>query len=208
MFPWLSGLPPIKLRNFAKADIFKNMRIHFFATKAHTENAKKIPQILKKAGCHVSFEFLETEKRLKQDIADEKKADAIIIEIAEEPSFLALRIASVLNEKKPVLLLYSETSPVGDDLRSLASETMFRYLTIAAYNSKNLPEVLREYVKTLKKEKEAAARFNFILNSDLEKFLNWVPFGKKTAKSDFVRELIREAMEEDEEYRAFLKKKR
>ncbi|HAM95916.1 TPA: hypothetical protein DCP13_02835, partial [Candidatus Azambacteria bacterium] len=104
--------------------------------------------------------------------------------------------------------LYSETSPVGDDLRSLASETMFRYLTIAAYNSKNLPEVLREYVKTLKKEKEAAARFNFILNSDLEKFLNWVPFGKKTAKSDFVRELIREAMEEDEEYRAFLKKKR
>ncbi|HBC59428.1 TPA: hypothetical protein DCZ14_03430, partial [Candidatus Azambacteria bacterium] len=87
------------------------MRIHFFATKAHTENAKKIPQILKKAGCHVSFEFLETEKRLKQDIADEKKADAIIIEIAEEPSFLALRIASVLNEKKPVLLLYSETSP-------------------------------------------------------------------------------------------------
>lgn len=183
------------------------MKIHFFATKASPENIRKIPQILKKLGARASFELLEAEKRSKKDIDNEKKADAIIIEIGKEPSYLALRIASVLTEKKSILLLYPEKAPVGD-LKALASETLFRYLKIVAYAPKSLPNILKDYVNSLKKEKEAAARFNFILSSDLERFLDWVPFSKKTAKADFVRELIREAMEEDEEYRAFLKKKR
>lgn len=183
------------------------MKIHFWASAARPESVKKIPQILKGLGHQVTVELLEAEKRTKTDVASEKKAEAVIIEIAKDTPLLGFRLASVLMEKKPILLLYLEGSKVGD-LRALVGDKFFRYLTVASYDPENLNRVLKDYFKSLSEEKEAAARFNFILNSDLEKFLNWVPFGKKTAKSDFVRELIREAMEEDEEYRAFLKKKR
>lgn len=185
----------------------QHMKIHFFASGTSSGNAGKIMRILKKLGNQTVLEILEMkQKRSEADITSEKRAQVIIIETTSETPQLGFLMAAALIEKKPVLVLCPENSEIKD-IQSLVGDKIFRYLTVASYNSKNIEKILKDYFKFLSDD-NLSVRFNFFLSSDLENFLNWIPLGKKTPKSEFVRDLIRDAMDENEEYKAFIKNKK
>jgi hypothetical protein len=178
------------------------MNILFVVTGTKlSKNSKAIILTLKKLGQKVFVKLLD-----KKDLKKPKKAkfDLLVAEVSKESTNLGYKIAQALSQKIPVLGLYPDSLDFSQIPTSIKNDNSGN-LTLKSYNKANLKKTLKDYLSSLKKERET--RFNFILPAELIDYLEWIPFQKKKSKSAFIRDLIREEMEKDEKYQAFLKKK-
>lgn len=180
------------------------MKVHFIGigTKLSADY-KKIISIIKKLGHKVSFQLSDKEEEFRKPT--KLSFDILIAEISKDSTSLGYKIAQALSQKISVLCLYPDSvdfSQLPGSIRNSNSEQ----LTLRPYNKAIIKKTLKDYLTTLEKQDEA--RFNFILPNDLIEYLEWVPFNKKKHKAAFIRGLIREQMEKDEEYRVYIKNRK
>lgn len=194
------------------------MTIYFTASTAGRRKKKKqyekIIEILKKMGHNVETSFTPNEVWEKRKPRDPQKvyretkegidkADAIIVEMTN-PSFgVGYRLNYALAHNKYALVLY----PQG--LGVLAKSPLWEgnpseFLTKKSYSMKNVNEILKNYFDGI--GGKTNIKINFIVSPQLDQYLKWVVFHKKTSKSDFIRNLIQEAMSNDIEYQGFIEK--
>lgn len=128
-------------------------------------------------------------------------ADLLIIETNKDSITLGYQIGIFINNRKPVLILHPKDSQLGDFVPG-QTDNIYQYITIQSYLPAQIKTILKNYLEELKIDKR---RFNFFIASDLAEYLNWVPFAKKKARSEFMRQLIRDQMKKDEEYQAYKK---
>lgn len=130
-----------------------------------------------------------------------EQADLLVIETNKDSIALGYQIGIFINNRKPVLILHPKNTQLGDFVPGQI-DNIYQYITIKAYTTPQINVILKNYLEELKVDKR---RFNFFITSDLVEYLNWVPFAKKKARSEFMRQLIRDQMKKDNEYQAYKK---
>jgi hypothetical protein len=169
------------------------MKIFLISSDAwNCDDAKKIAEILRKSGHEV---ITDTKNKKAQ------MSDVLVIHADRDNILIGYQMSSFINAKKPVLILQQKST----SLNSLVPETLdnaFQYLTIKTYTQNKLEQILRSYFKNLR---ISTRRFNFFIAADLDDYLSWIPYAKHIPRAEFVRNLIREQMEEDEDYQKHLK---
>jgi len=132
-----------------------------------------------------------------------EQADLLIIETNKDSITLGYQIGVFINNRKPVLILHLKGTQLGDFVPGQTGN-IYQYITIQSYAPEQIKTILQNYLEELKIDKR---RFNFFITSDLAEYLNWVPFAKKKARSEFMRQLIRDQMKKDDEYQTYKKGK-
>lgn len=127
-------------------------------------------------------------------------ADFLIAVFDSNDANLGFLVADFLSHKKTALLLVQQGQEVPEQWNSN------KYLNVAVFNETNFISLIDNFIK--RHASPNVTRFNFVIPQDLERYLEWVPFRKTKSKSDFVRDLIKQEMENDAEYRQHVLEKK
>jgi len=160
------------------------------------------------ASMHGKKEFLEKYEEI-ENLSDEKyverhrkmmdqmkKADAVFAELSYTSSSAGYTVAQAVNWGKPVVVFYS-----GD-----AEPHLLR--TLEAMNDK-LIVVRYSHIDQLDKEvplmidfvtESQDTRFNFFVSPNIAYYLDWISKHRRVPRSVYLRRLIDEDMEANEEY--------
>lgn len=169
--------------------------------KIYFDSAKK-----QKTKTHT--DILNFIKKLGHEIAIEPREDfdLMIADIEETSTALGCSIAIALTNRKPVLCLYSEKSTNKSNMLPPQQEKYFKFLTAKAYNKNNLQEIIKNFLE--EKDEQMHSRFNFFVSSEISNYLDWITFNRQQSRADFIRRLIHEQLDEDKQYKSYLKNKR
>lgn len=163
---------------------------------------KEITDIIRNSGNEVVEKFVGG----KNKVGLPREFDAMIVDIKGPSVDINYQIILALTEKKPVLCVYDENSKAAKSLPA-ARGTIAKNLILKTYNTETLSSVISDFITSLA-EGSKPERFNFFLTPDLKEYVNWIPSGTGMTKSNFIRQLIRDRMKKDEEYRTFSKTKK
>lgn len=179
------------------------MAIYFITNNKNKKEVNETVKILKSLKTEVVSHELGGKKNTQED---GRRMEALIAEIGKPSMEINYQIVLALTAKKPVLCLYPEGSNIRDELPASVGN-IAKNLTVTAYNKDSLASIIKEFVTSLGDGGELN-RFNFFLPPDLLDYINWVPFGKGTNRSNFIRQLIRDEMNKDSRYHSFVKKRK
>lgn len=187
------------------------MTIYFTASvtgkKKYEQNYRKIVETLKDLGHDVINEhiFEVNIEDLIEETAQERakhhkdlnkwlnKADLVVAEVSFPSVSVGYEVALALDKSKPVLALYEESNvPVA-----LLGETSDKFI-IDSYNLEDLKRNLNIMIEELVQQMDT--RFNFFISPKHQNYLDWIAKNRKIPRSVFLRDLIEQHMEENEEY--------
>lgn len=172
------------------------MKILFFTNRKKAVKAHFIILKWLKTRRHkVQFELSKT---AQNKVIKINNFDIVILEVNTNDKSVYKIIFDALIKDKPVLMLYEYHDRKPKNLIFPAEKTMLRYLILRGYVLGNLKDVLERFFISLEKGK--LERFNFFISKDIEEYLNWIPYGRAQTKSDFIRKIIRDEMDNDEMY--------
>lgn len=178
------------------------MFIYFITNNKKKNETKEVVSGIKQLGHEVVDETVGN----KAQAGLPENVDMVIADLHEFSVDMNYRIILALSDRKPVLCLYPEKSNVAKNLPP-AKGNVAKNLTVRSYTRSTLSVIIKEFLEILG-EGSHAERFNFFLTPDLKEYINWIPYGKGTTKSGFIRQLIRDQMKKDNTYNTFLKKKK
>ena len=171
------------------------------AKKRKTKTHDNIISFAQRLGHEVIFELIDSQKKTK----GANDYDLIIADVEQTSTALGCAIVMAANERKPVLCVYDEKLKNRPNMLMPKQEKYLRYITIKAYNAKNLEEVIRYFIE--EKDEQMRDRFNFFVSSDISNYLNWVTFSRQQSRADFIRGLVRDQIKQDNQYKAYLSNK-
>jgi hypothetical protein len=130
------------------------------------------------------------------------------IMIAENtiPSFSNGHLMTLaLQRKMPVLVLQFNNRPKRYLKRSFIQGIKSEYLEIADYDMNNYKDIIGSF---LKKYENAGhkTRFNLVIDEVERKYLDWAENKYDLSRTKVIRESLRKAINEDEDYKKFLRK--
>jgi len=188
------------------------MKIFFTASlsgkEKYLDNYKKIVETLEKEGSEVIASHVleknrqEVEKESLSERQDYQKqfhkwinrADLVVAEISYPSTGVGYQLTHALEKGKPVLSLHvEEKTPVAFIGRP--SEK----LILASYSLDRLEKILPRLIKEAKDQMDV--RFNFFISPQISAYLDWIAKHKKTPRAVFLRNLIKNHMKKNKEYR-------
>ncbi len=122
------------------------------------------------------------------------KADVIVVESTKKSFFAGYRVAQAAIQKKPLLILTRDKSPVA--VSGLRTPTGF--VKSVRYDSTTLPVVVNDFLK----ENTIRAndlRFNFVLDRQTYNYLRWTSSETGKTKAQIIRALLQREMKKDAE---------
>lgn len=142
------------------------------------------------------------ESILKTGIQAIKKSDVLIAEISLPSSSVGYQIALALSEKKPVLCLYSNEFGVKKP-PSVIEANNSPLLTICEYSRKTVDTIISRFLTARIGRK--LIKFNFIITSEINEYLEWASKDGKFSKSDILRDKVTsKIISSDKEYQLHL----
>jgi hypothetical protein len=124
-----------------------------------------------------------------------KNYDAIVLETSSNSFYLGQILIIAVSNNKPVLVLSRNRK-----YHSYTDSAKYQFRT---YRDKNDIEfILRGFEEFVASTQ--LTKFNFIIPSALDHYLEWQAREKKRPKSEIAREAIQKVMENDHEYRSYL----
>lgn len=125
----------------------------------------------------------ETYKKITAEI---KASDAVIAETTQSSLGVGRYIGTALQYHKPILVLYRNYLP-----RTLVFDPT-RLITIKKYSiedEKRLKEILQKFATTAEKKK-LTYRFNFMIDKNMNNYLEFKSKKEGISKADYMRKLI------------------
>lgn len=122
-----------------------------------------------------------------------KLADLVIVEVSRQSLGVGQEMALALSLGKPVIALYEEghrphvLRDEGGDL-----------LLLSAYNDENLERVVIDSLNYAASHQDV--RFNFFISPAIGNYLDWISKEKKIPRSVYLRTLIEQDMDDNEDY--------
>lgn len=172
------------------------MKIYFFTNRKKAIKAHSIIIAWLRARKHnVQFEL---SKIAQNEVIKIHDFDIVILEVSKNDKNIYKIIFDALMRDKPVLMLYEYHDRKPKNLVFPLERTMMKYLIMRGYVLSNLKNVLERFFISLENGK--LERFNFFISKDIEEYLNWIPYDRAQTKSDFIRKLIRDNMDNDKKY--------
>jgi hypothetical protein len=135
-------------------------------------------------------------KRYKKNMVALKKADAVFAELSYNSTSAGYMVAAAVSMGKPVVIFYS-----GQEephlFRSL--ETVNEKLVVVRY--KAIADLDHEVAMMIDFINDAQdTRFNFFVSPGISSYLDWVSKNRRIRRSVYLRKLIDEDMEGNEDF--------
>ena len=184
------------------------MKIYFMTSprtlEKYTDNCVKIYDVIESIGHQNTSKFVnevDVEKFYDSDIKefhkstinDLKKADICVF----ETSVHSLAIGQLLNEAlqlgKPVIALYADKK-----VPFFLSGTNDDKVQVIHYTKDNLEDTLKDAIDYASSQQDV--RFNFFISPTIGNYLDWISKVKKIPRSVYLRSLIENDMQDNDEY--------
>ncbi len=187
------------------------MKIHFgAAVDGDKKDYQKIYEVIEKLGHSVVTDHYLTRKI--EDINNEtpseaelyakrsmrwiKNADVVLFETTKADVSVGYELAVAVNLHKPVVVMYhNEKGRAPNSIKGVESEK----LQITGYDDETLAEILDISLENAHDSSDV--RFNFFISPAIGNYLDWIAKNKKIPRSVYLRTLIQNDMEANEEYR-------
>lgn len=177
---------------------------------------KKIIAALKEQGAEVwDGNFNTPPKELYEESEDEyinifKRnskiivgSDIVVAEVSMSDSGVGYEISFALHNRKPVLALYNEKSIEPTAPPIMAGKN--KLLTFIKYKEEEIPQIIKKYLKQVKQKLDT--KFILIVSPEINQYLEWASDYKRMHKAQIVRFAVEKEMDDDKEYKRFLKSK-
>lgn len=122
-----------------------------------------------------------------------KQADLVVVEVSNKSFGVGQEIALAVASNKPVIALYN-SSKEPHILRDAGTELIL----LTKYNETNIKSVLKQALDYSSEQQDI--RFNFFISPTLIQYLDWVSKTKRVPRSVYLRKLIEEDMQNNEDY--------
>jgi len=119
-----------------------------------------------------------------------KISQAVVLEGTIPTAGVGQQLEISLSNKIPVLLI---TQTKNTDLGKFTSLDKQKLITVKTYNLNNINSILKDFVNLVNKN-HLDARFNLVINKELNNYLENKAKLKKTSKTEEIRSLIIEDM--------------
>jgi len=179
------------------------MKIHLggcvAGLKSNPSLYKKIRKVIIDLGHQITRDWiidelkgvhLSQEKMYELTFAAIKKSDLVILEASEDTAGLGQQLLMALENKTPILILENEKknkSIVGD----FVSREQKKYILKKNYKSSNLKMEISSFITSME-GKAKYARFNLVLEKNLDNYLRDKAKKNKTSKTEEIKRLILE----------------
>ncbi len=199
------------------------MRIYFTADNQAEEKLQtrfsKIISILSNAGVLVmsnladknlsGFSSQDLEKIEQAGEIMIEKMDALIIEGTRPVPESAYLIAIALTHQKPILYISEKGKLINKNLIHLQKDkNTAKYLSLQYYTENTLENSILNFLQNVEhgEGREAPTiKFTLRITPRIERFLQWKTHNTKITKADYLRDLIEELIDKDEDYKKFTK---
>jgi len=122
-----------------------------------------------------------------------KKSEICIFETTVPSLGLGHHIYMALSLGKPVITLYR-----GENAPLMLSELQESKVQVLQYTNDNIEDILEQAISYAKEQ--ADTRFNFFISPRHSNYLDWIAKNRRVPRSVFLRNLIKQDMEVNEEY--------
>lgn len=189
------------------------MKIFFQANSDASEELKlkyqKIINILIKNGVNY-YSNLQPERFEKADIFIFNQIDAVIIEGTRINSEASYILALALSQKKPIMFLVNRGTILEEGIRKLSDDKkLANIFYFHFYNDNNLEKTLANFIDLIgagdARREIANIKFTLRMTPRIERYLAWKVTNTKIKKADYLRVLLSQLIENDEEYKKYLK---
>ncbi|HEY5806051.1 MAG TPA: hypothetical protein VIS56_01530 [Candidatus Saccharimonadales bacterium] len=125
----------------------------------------------------------------KDNMAALAKADVIIVDCTAKSFFSGYQVAQATAQKKPVLVLTRDKSPVA--ISGLSTPSGF--IKSVVYELENINNIVQEFLSENTIETKDL-RFNFYLDRQTYTYLRWMSETTKKTKAEVIRSLLQREM--------------
>lgn len=133
-----------------------------------------------------------------------EQIDALLLEITNSDQQINYLLAQAILLQKNTLCFYKRSSPPRQLLMYLKRKNVPHCIQLKAYTTNSFSHVISDYLKSLKPaivfSEVPHIKFTLRLTESIENYLNWLSKKKKINKADYLRELLKKLMTEDEDY--------
>lgn len=135
-----------------------------------------------------------------------ERVDAIVLELTHIVPEVHFILAQAIILRRPTLCLYTKGNEPQHILQHLAKHRTPNAISIRPYTRTNLDLVLHKFLKSINQSANVIEvpkiKFTLRLTAGLEHYLDWLSEHKAINKADYIRQLIRDDAERQEEYKA------
>lgn len=137
-----------------------------------------------------------------------ERVDAIILEISYPADELHYLLAQAIVLQRPTLCLYPKNREPYEITSYLSKPNVPKSVQLKAYTKTNLRDVLHKFLhgidKTVVLEETPNIKFTLRLTPAMEHYLNWLCRYKKVNKADYLRRVLKQDAEQNEDYQKLL----
>lgn len=191
------------------------MVVHFIGSRSHLSEEigyyRKIVEFIKASGNALAYEWVEDVYQIvdkggllkheaetwdqidKRNANAISEADVVIVEGTAKSFFSGYQVAQAAAQKKPLLILTRDKSPVA--ISGLSTPTGF--IKSVVYSKATLEDVLREFLSENTIETKDL-RFNFFLDRQTYNYLRWMSLKTGKTKAQIVRSLLQKEMNKED----------
>jgi len=194
------------------------MRTYFFqpliSTKELDANYKRIVETLKQAGVfvvassdenNIDFKKEDLEKMNESGEILLDKMDCIIIEASKPDQEIGYLLAYAISQKKPLLYIYQKGTPEKVARGYLTKKNTPYFIRMASYTAKDLEQIVLQFIDEVGMGKgikeKPTIKFTLRITSQMERYLDWKSKRKKVTKADFLRKILEEMIDQDNDFR-------
>ena len=163
-----------------------------------TSNIKKMGGKLVNDWVNSKTEGSTAEVSYKNTFNAIKTVQAVVLEATTQTPGLGQQLEIALQNNVPTLIL---TKDKETNFGNFVNSDKKILITVKKYNSGNLEKIIREFIEQIGNN-YSVARFNLVINKELNIYLEDKAKRNKTSKTEEIRKLI---IEDIEKYRVFTK---
>ncbi len=136
---------------------------------------------------------------------------AIIVEGSTPDPQAGYLLAYALAQKKPLLYLYTRGEVAPEVLRYLNLKDIPHHIVIATYRPDGVEKQVEEFLKSVgdvKIREKPDIKFTLRLTRSMDEYLDFKTRNTKLSKADFLRDHIEGLVEQDDDWKKRLRKRR
>lgn len=156
-----------------------------------TDNIKKLGGLLVNDWVNKSTEGLTAEDSYKNTFDAIKKVQGVVLEATIQTSGLGQQLEIALLNSVPVLVL---TKDRKTNFGNFVNPDKKHLVTVKKYNNDNLEKLIKEFIEQIGNN-YSVARFNLVIDKELNVYLEDKAKRNKTSKTEEIRKLIIDDME-------------
>jgi len=137
--------------------------------------------------------------------------NGLVVEGGGSVTEVGYLVAMALAQHKPILYLLPKGAMLPDQLRSLKDNKQLKRLFILRYYSeRTLKSLLIDFIDLIEtgelRREVPTIKFTLRFTSRAGRYITWKAKQKKLSKADYLRKLIDEQIQNDEEYQSLLRR--